>query len=547
MDKSVTEMTNKENTAEQQTLDFSEQAQGKEVRLEIAGRDANGKEITLEVSGKGEDIPRELLNPGYFMGCALPDALEALAVRMHNQNKLEGDKTPLNVTKWGLLSAMLELSPFFCEDSTEPDGEGIADLIKFASIFLPWRYENVAEIRAFKDQAEDRDEAERQLKQFFFDYYQENRKAPSVADFRRYFKRQAGIIPAPKNLGYLVHSAENEVVNNFFAFGYFQNGKAQEIPIRGTPGPGGKWLKTTSVKVTPYFVQEPPAWVNLVFFHAVEIGRLHRLDSDNKEDPFGPHYFTVESVVKALTGTKRQGQEIRELEIYGEVVEALNWLKENKHTLDVRDFIAKRCKNQNRQGQYVKDPILNWRIDPTARIDGSETEVYIFDRIPPMFWMTDELARLKRITAARFMPEGSGAPKRNGQFLALFDAVFGRVFQAAYAVTNAKKTEKEKARYSKLYLFDNRTTANRSGVFSAAGIPRPENCTPGEYKSNRGKLLAILKHFEKIGLISFSSINEGRKLVGYDFKIENERLIFGTTEEREDAQKVLNTTIPKKG
>lgn len=546
MNKSLDEMKDKENTTEQQTLNFGDKAQGKEVRVEIAGRNAQGEEITIEVVGKGEELPRELLNPGYFMGCALPDALEALAVKMHNNNKLKGDKTPLNVIKWGLLSLTMELSPLFCDDAEIPDGESIGNLMQFASIFLPWRYENVEEITSFKDRAEERDEAEKQIRQFFFDYYQENRKAPSVADFRRYFKRQAGIIPAPKSLGYLVHSAENEVVNNFFAYGYFQNGEPQTIPIRGTPGPGGKWLKATHVKLTPYFVQEPPPWVNLVFFHAVEIGRLHRLDSDNSEDPFGPHYFTVESVVKALTGTERQGKEIRELEVYGEVVEALNWLKENKLTLNVRDFIAKRCQNQNRQAEYVRDPILNWRIAPAIRVDGSETEVYIFDRIPPMFWMTDELARLKRITAARFMPEGSGAPKRNGQFLALFDAVFGRVFQAAHAVSNAKKTEKEKARYSKLYLFDNRTTANRSGVFSAAGISRPDDCTPGEYKSNRGKLLAILEHFKKIGLISFSPINEGRKLVGYDFKIENERLIFGTKEEREDAQKVLDKPTKKK-
>ena len=518
MDKSLNDMSKKEN-----------QEPPREIVLD-AGEDA----VTLK-------------NPGYFMGVTLPPELERLAERMHNNNKLKGDKTPLNVTKWGLLSVTMELSPFFCDDREIPDGESTANLLAFASIFLPWRFENVEEIRAFKEQAEDKEEAEAQLRQFFFDYYQEKHKAPSIADFRRYFKRQAGIIPAPKSLGYLVHSAENEVVNNFFAYGYFQNGEPQTIPIRGTPGPGGKWLKATHVKLTPYFVQEPPPWVNLVFFHAVEIGRLHRLDSDNNEDPFGPHYFTVESVVKALTGTEKKGEALRELEVYGEVVEALNWIKENKITLNARDFIAKRCQNQTRQAEYVRDPILNWRIAPAIRVDGSETEVYLFDRIPPLFWMTDELARLKRITAARFMPEGSGAPKRNGQFLALFDAVFGRVFQTAYAVSNAKKTEKEKARYSKLYLFDNRTTANRSGVFSSAGIKRPEECTPGAYKSNLGKLAAILEHFNKIGLISFTPINEGRKLVGYDFKIENERIIFGTTEEREEAQKVLDKPIPKKG
>ena len=528
MDKSLNNMTDKANTED------------KDVRIELVGKNAQGKEITLEINGKESEIPRELFNPGYFMGCNLPPELEALAKRMDNANKLKGDNTPINVVKWGLLSLLMELSPFFCDDSEIPDSESLGELTKFASIFLPWRYENVEEIRAFKDKAKDRDEAESQIKQFFFDYYQEKHKAPSIADFRRYFKRQAGVIPAPKSLGYLVHSSENEAVNKFFAFGWYRNEQPQEYPICATRS-GGKYLKKSHVIITPYFKTKPPVLANLVYFHAVEIGRLHRLDSDNKEDPFGPHYFTVESVVRALTGTRKNGADIRSLEIYQEVIDTLNWLKENRHTFDGRHFVDTRCKDQNRQRLYVRDPILNWRIDPEARIDGSLTEVYIFDRIPPMFWMTDELARIRRIKSARFMPEGPSAPRRNGSFLALFDAAFEPICRQAYFIANGMTED----RSVPVYLHDD-LAKNRTGVFSAAGMPRPEDCTEKTYKSNREKLTKIFDHLEKIGMLTYKPINEGRKIIGYMLTIKNERLIFGTTEERIEAQKALDKPIPKK-
>lgn len=351
----------------------------------------------------------------------------------------------------------------------------------------------------------------------------------------------AVIVPAPRSLGYLVHSSENEAVNKFFAYGWYNNEQVQDYPIRATRS-GGKYLKKTHVTITPFFKAPPPVLANLVYFHAVEIGRLHRLDSDNKDDPFGPHYFTAESVVRQLTGTRKNGAELRGLEIYQEVVDTLLWLKENRHTFDGRHFVDTRCKDQNRQRLYVKDPILNWRIDPEARIDGSLTEVYIFDRIPPMFWMTDELARLRRIKSARFMPEGPSAPRRNGSFLALFDAAFEPICRQAYFIANGVTEE----RAVPVYLHDD-LAKNRTGVFSSAGMKRPEDCSERTYKSNREKLTKIFDHLEKIGMLTYKPITEGRKIIGYMLTIINERLIFGAEEERKEAQKVLDKPLSKKG
>ena len=155
--------------------------------------------------------------------------------------------------------------------------------------------------------------------------------------------------------------------------------------------------------------------------------------------------------------------------------------------------------------------------------------------------MTDELARIRRIKSARFMPEGPSAPRRNGSFLALFDAAFEPICRQAYFIANGMTAD----RVVPVYLHDD-LAKNRTGVFSAAGMPRPEDCTEKTYKSNREKLTKIFDHLEKIGMLTYKPINEGRKIIGYMLTINNERLIFGTTEERIEAQKALDKPIPKK-
>lgn len=470
----------------------------------------------------------------------LSPVLEKLALRLYHAETAKGHEKSLNEIKWVLLLKTAEFDYLFVQDKDNPTPEEIRKTNEFAGAFLTWEYDNRDEISRYRnnelqnlrspEKGLREKEIDNQITRFFFDYFQEKKTIPDVSDFRRYFKRQVGLLPAPKSLGYLVHSSENEAVNRFFSFGWGGNNQPKTYEIRATRSKG-KYLPKTHVTLTPHFKSAPPVIANLVFFHAVEIGRNNRLDSDNKDDP-GQHYFTIESVVKALTGTKRNGENLRKLAIYQEVVDALKWLKENLHSIDASHFIDTRCRDKNRIRNYVGTPILDWNIDPEARIDGSLAEIYYFDRVPPLFWMTDELGRLRRIKAAQFMPEGNKAPYKDGAFLALFDAAFEAVCRQAYLIHNGQT----KTREVPVYLHDDPPN-KRQGVFCAAGMPLPEKCTEKAYRSNKDKLIKIFERWIEIGILSaHKPIKEGRKVIGYMLTVKDESLIFGEESKRVAAQ-----------